>query len=51
VAIEYILMLAVGSSALAMLNWDSAVPYGLGFWAMTYVLLAYKADKFCKTKK
>jgi len=45
---EYILMFFVGMSAIGMLCWSEAVMIGLGFWALVYSLLAYKADMFCK---
>lgn len=45
---EYMLMLSVGTSAMLMLYWSEAVMVGLGFWVLTYSLLAYKADRFCK---
>lgn len=51
VAVEYILMLAVGGSAIAMLIFERTVSYGLGIWVMAYALLAYRADSFCNTKK
>jgi len=45
---EYFLMLAVGTSSIVMLYWKEAVIIGLGFWVLIYLLLVYKADKFCK---
>lgn len=51
VLLEYLLMLAVGSSALVMLHWELMIPYGLGFWLFVYTLLAYKSDQYCKPKE
>jgi UDP-N-acetylmuramyl pentapeptide phosphotransferase/UDP-N-acetylglucosamine-1-phosphate transferase len=47
VVIEYMLMLAAGSCAVIMLYFEGMVILGLGFWAMAYLLIAYKADQFC----
>lgn len=46
---EYVLMLLVGLSAIAMLYWSEAVVVGLGIWAVVYALLAYKADQYCRS--
>jgi len=49
VLVEYLLMVAVGLSALAMLHWGIPALYGLGFWMVVYALLAYQADQLCKS--
>jgi len=43
---EYVLMLATGSSAVALLHWEQAAPYGLAAWTVIYVLLAYRSERF-----
>lgn len=48
---EYMLMLAVGISAIAMLYRESTVLIGLGSWVIAYVLLAFQADRYCNSKK
>jgi UDP-N-acetylmuramyl pentapeptide phosphotransferase/UDP-N-acetylglucosamine-1-phosphate transferase len=50
VMIEYLLMVAVGGSASAMLYWEEVVLYGFGFWLFIYALLAYKSDQYCNAK-
>ncbi|HKI60327.1 MAG TPA: glycosyltransferase family 4 protein [Mariprofundaceae bacterium] len=50
VLIEYLLMGAVGFSALAMLYWKPLIPYGSGLWVVAYTLLAYKSDQLCNSK-
>lgn len=47
---EYILMIAVAISSLIMLHHNGAVYGGLFIWGLLYMLLAYKADRFCQKK-
>ncbi len=50
VLVEYLLMIAVGVSALVMLSWEGFTPYGLVLWTITYTFLAYKADRYCNSR-
>lgn len=44
---EYLLMLASGVSAMAMLHWEQTLPYGLAAWVAIYALIAYLSERFC----
>jgi len=46
---EYVLMLASGVSAMAMLHWEESIPYGLAAWIIVYAMLAYRSEQFCRS--
>jgi len=46
VLLEYLLMLGVGISAMLMLIWKQGVVIGLMFWAIMYLILGIRAERY-----